>query len=409
MEDLEQLCVRDTSPDDFSLPSAPDDFEISDGPLPNAEHPGHSTGPRTSEGKARSSQNSVTHGCRSKILLLPGERQEDFDILYDRWMSAYDPEDDATRELVEHLILEKWFLERNIRRYLQLEQELAKVDFISWTDQQHKNFQLALRYKTTAERSVGRAMAALDARVKVAKNDQKDFHRTKDQLHATEIGLFETRAEHLLESKKFDSIIDQKIYKAQLLNVDVSQEQAAVTESRSQYAATIQRINKKLAVPAEPKTLAQETFQGQNAKKNQRKIVIMEQWLEITVEDGKTCTWVQPSNEQLIEEGKAMDPPPELVYRRCNFVNGVPPEYHWATKDEERRRIGMCGIQRMTVDTWLVLIEREKANGTGHIGPTGVGNLPRPKERGGCDCEVCSHNRAILERRAQKLEPEPEA
>lgn len=40
------------------------------------------------------------------------------------------------------------------------------------------------------------------------------------------------------------------------------------------------------------------------------------------------------------------------------------------------------------------------SRGTGHVGPTGVGNLPRPKERGGCDCEVCARNREVLERRA---------
>jgi hypothetical protein len=50
----------------------------------------------------------------------------------------------------------------------------------------------------------------------------------------------------------------------------------------------------------------------------------------------------------------------------------------------------------------LEVIEREGGRGTGHVGPTGVGNLPRPKERGGCDCEVCARNREVLERRAGK-------
>jgi hypothetical protein len=46
----------------------------------------------------------------------------------------------------------------------------------------------------------------------------------------------------------------------------------------------------------------------------------------------------------------------------------------------------------MKFDTWLDIIEREKASGTGHIGPTGVGNLPRPHYLDGCDCHVCAHN-----------------
>ena len=37
----------------------------------------------------------------------------------------------------------------------------------------------------------------------------------------------------------------------------------------------------------------------------------------------------------------------------------------------------------MTFRTWQEVIAREAERGDGHAGPTGVGNLPRPKERGG--------------------------
>jgi hypothetical protein len=47
------------------------------------------------------------------------------------------------------------------------------------------------------------------------------------------------------------------------------------------------------------------------------------------------------------------------------------------------------------------VIEREKLRTDGHIGPTGVGNLPRPMERGGCECPMCKRNREILEKRAE--------
>ncbi|MGH9584412.1 MAG: hypothetical protein ACRD4O_15920, partial [Bryobacteraceae bacterium] len=131
-------------------------------------------------------------------------------------------------------------------------------------------------------------------------------------------------------------------------------------------------------------------FRGQNAKKNQRKIPILDQWAEITIDEhGNTVTTLVPSNEDLIKEGQAMDPPPELIYRRLNFVNGVPPQYHWATSSPERRERGGMATQRMTVETWIETIAREKAAGTGHIGPCGK-NLPRPHERGGCDCPACA-------------------
>jgi len=145
---------------------------------------------------------------------------------------------------------------------------------------------------------------------------------------------------------------------------------------------------------------AQLLFQGQRNPKKMRKIAVLDQWMEVRIVDGKTITELHPSNEKLIERGQRMLPPPELVYRRLNFPEGVPEEYYWAVSDPVARKYGGMGTQRMTADTWLEVIAREKERGDGHVGPTGVGNLPRPEERGGCDCPVCSHNRALLEGKA---------
>ena len=55
-------------------------------PLSNVEetnsHPGHSTGPRTEQGKAHSSQNAVKHGLFAKTIFIQGESQEEFDRHY---------------------------------------------------------------------------------------------------------------------------------------------------------------------------------------------------------------------------------------------------------------------------------------------------------------------------------------
>lgn len=142
---------------------------------------------------------------------------------------------------------------------------------------------------------------------------------------------------------------------------------------------------------------AQGIFQGQNHQKKQRKLAVLNQWIEIEIDHGQTITKLYPSNEKLIEEGKAMLPPPDLVYRRLNFPAGVPPEYYWVTENSEARERGGIGIQRMAVETWFKLIERERAKGTGHVGPTGIGNLPRPTEHGGCECQVCEKNALIAE------------
>ena len=130
-------------------------------------------------------------------------------------------------------------------------------------------------------------------------------------------------------------------------------------------------------------------------KKKPRTIVTLEQWVEIRIRDGKTETTLYPSNEVLLERKKKMDPPPNIVYRRMNFVDGVPPEYYWATDDPRRREFGGHGIQRMAVDTWLQTIAEEAQRGTGHVAPCSD-LLPRPQERGGCNCPVCTFHQRRL-------------
>lgn len=103
--------------------------------------------------------------------------------------------------------------------------------------------------------------------------------------------------------------------------------------------------------------------------------------------DGVTTTRLYPSNEKLIAHGKRLDPPPTKVYRRLNFVDGIPAEYDWTgVTDETHRRLGGLALQRMSVAMWLRIIEREAQSGTGHIGP--VVNLPHPDRE--CECEACT-------------------
>ena len=366
--------MRDTEELDFCRPDS---------------HPGHSTGPRTPHGKCRSSRNAVTHGCRSQILILPGERQEDFDDLYDRWMAAHQPEDEAAAELVEQLILNKWFLERNLRRFMEIERKLAQTAYSEWTDAQHKEFQLALRYKTAAGRAVTRATHELEVYLKSLRQEEKDIWRAKG-------GLYDLSFRLSAEMRKQEAAIQKQIAEARQAGVDISEERESLAKSQKLTREALDNVQTQLSAFDRPKTGAEAVFQGQNHPTKLRKIPILDQWIEITVTDGQTRTRLFPPNDRLIEQGQAMLPPPQLVYRRLNFLNGVPEEYSWAISDPQTLANGGMGIQRMTVDTWLEVVEREKTNPSGHIGPCG-GNLPRPKQRGGCDCEVCTHNQAILD------------
>ncbi len=144
-------------------------------------------------------------------------------------------------------------------------------------------------------------------------------------------------------------------------------------------------------------TAAAALFAGQLHPKKQRKIVKLDQWVEIRIVDGKTVTTLYPPNEKLIRRGQQMLPPPEYVYRRMHFPDGVPEEYWWTcSREPDRRERGGMGTQRMTVETWLEVVEREKARGDGHIGPTGIGNLPRPAQHGECECGSCQRAMARM-------------
>lgn len=141
-----------------------------------------------------------------------------------------------------------------------------------------------------------------------------------------------------------------------------------------------------------PPASAGNTAVNSRGRKN-KKPVRLEQWVEVTIQNGQTVTTLYPSNADLIKYSKKLDPPPQDVCRRINFVNGIPAEYDWVgVQSEEHRQRGGCGLQRMTFKGWLRAIEEEAAYGDGHLGP--VFNLPHSK--GECECEVCQSSAKLL-------------
>lgn len=309
-----------------------------------------STGPKTPEGKENSSQNSTKHGLRAKkLVILPDESQEDYDGIEQGWRDEFEPEGYQEERLVNNLVFNDWLLMRAQRRVMEVEAAIGE-EGLPTAERQHE-LELMLRYKTTVERAFYRAWEAL-------RGLRKDIMR--DRRETEKLG------------KQVDDL-------------------AKKVEERTPPPVTARVVKMPNA------GVETAVFQGQNHVKRLRKVAILDQWVEVTVKEGRTLTKLFPSNEKLMEEGKAMLPAPDLVYRRFDFVNGVPPEYEWVTEDEQMRKYGGSGIQRMTVERWLEAIEYEKADGTGHLGPCG-GNLPRPKQRGGCDCPVCTYNRELLEK-----------
>jgi hypothetical protein len=307
---------------------------------------------KTPEGKKRSSQNAIRHGLRARnVLILPDETQEEYDATRRGWLATYEPDGYHETRLVEQLILNDWLLQRANRRMVETE---ASED---GGGDEHR-VELMQRYKTANERAFYRALAAVEGL-------RKDILRNE-----------------LLR----DTLL--------------AKNRRQIDELKKELATRPRKPETELKPE---RTKAEEVFQGQRSKKKRRKVTVLDQWVEVeTGPDGKAVTKQYPSNEALIARGQALWPPPELVYRRFHFVAGVPEEYAWTTKDDSVRASGGMGIQRMTIETWLKQIEREKREGAGHLLPCG-GNLPRPEERGGCDCPVCTKNRRIFETRAVQV------
>jgi len=304
-------------------------------------------GAEDSRGEGGFEPECATHGLTSKRLFLPGENQEEFAELREGWRAQFPPESQAEASMVEQLARNEWFLRRAERRYGEIEERLGESHAGDWSEEQFRKLERILRYKTTAERSFQRAL----------------------------------------------TVVRQ-------LRRDRQQEERAETQARRAQ---------------EPRTV----FEGRG--KNRKPVfTVLEQWVEVHVTDGVTTTEYVPSNAALLKQGEESAESgqvPRMVYRRLNFPDGVPVEYGWTNLHEPERceetragrwcalcsvkERGGCGTQRMTYETWKEVIEREAAQPGGHdpqggsetnsagrslfvhAGPTGCGNLPRPKERGG--------------------------
>src|SRR5690348_7702443 len=122
------------------------------------------TGPVTDTGKEISSRNALTHGGTSEKLIVPGERQEDFDALLNNLLEEYSPETPDARNLVEDAALARWFLWRRQRAFNSVESALyaQQADPAEWPPEAFHKLALLDRYKTAAERSLTRVLQNLN-------------------------------------------------------------------------------------------------------------------------------------------------------------------------------------------------------------------------------------------------------
>jgi hypothetical protein len=151
-----------------------------------AEQKKRGGGPKTPEGRARSSRNATQHGLRAtKILRLPDESPEEYDAMVAGWTNQFLPADYQEQKLVETLILNDWLHRRALRWLLAVEAAVVTADGLDpmqWTSERRHRMELAQRYKNSTERAFHKAWSVLQGL-------RKDIMRVEDQKSRLKLQL----------------------------------------------------------------------------------------------------------------------------------------------------------------------------------------------------------------------------
>jgi hypothetical protein len=134
------------------------------------------TGPTSPEGRATSSKNATKHGACSHTLILPGESEDAWLLLLNRWCQTYEPEEDSLKyDFVLKTAQAEWHRIRTQRNYDVYLYILQGVSPFNWTPDQIKKHDLNLRYKTAAERAFQREYRLLEQHYKVHPPAAQEF------------------------------------------------------------------------------------------------------------------------------------------------------------------------------------------------------------------------------------------
>jgi hypothetical protein len=131
-----------------------------------------STGPKSPEGKAKSSLNRLSHGFASNATVIPGEDPEEFKALLCDLTGEHQPTTVTEQILVEKMASNQWLSLRAFRLQGEafLDQTLGGTKFGI-----PKDLGLLIRYQTSAERAFHKA--------------HNELVRTKKQRPNSEIGF----------------------------------------------------------------------------------------------------------------------------------------------------------------------------------------------------------------------------
>jgi hypothetical protein len=115
------------------------------------------SGPRSPEGKAASSRNSLKHGLTAIQVVIPGEKQADFDQLLADLAADRKPEGELEIQTLGEIAACTWRLARARAK----EAEILTVRETLFSGDNHGDFNCLLRYMGSIERQLNRATVRL--------------------------------------------------------------------------------------------------------------------------------------------------------------------------------------------------------------------------------------------------------
>ena len=80
--------------------------------IANRENASHSTGPRTAEGKQRSSLNATRHGLTGQVIVMPYEDLQAYTAFVERYVTGLDPKNEPEKQLALDMANNTWKLNR---------------------------------------------------------------------------------------------------------------------------------------------------------------------------------------------------------------------------------------------------------------------------------------------------------
>src|ERR1017187_6328241 len=116
----------------------------------NRDNSKKSSGPRTAEGKARSSRNSPVHGLTAKSPILPGEDPADLLDLAERYHADLKPDGAVEEDLVERMAIATYCLRRIARIEVRLLRPAPPLPIRARADQPgwpHRSAGLCLSFR----------------------------------------------------------------------------------------------------------------------------------------------------------------------------------------------------------------------------------------------------------------------